>query len=73
MIKPVKRYEILANVKDGYIYFKTNADTAREAYLALQKAFEKAGINVDNVPFGKVELRENGDDEAIDVYDPNED
>lgn len=42
----------------GYVYFPTNEQTADAALTRLWEALEQAGINADNIDFGKCELRD---------------
>lgn len=51
----------------GWIYWKTDKSTAKEAYEEFVRAAENAEINVDNLGFGIV-LRDE-DYEDIDTYE----
>ncbi len=54
--------ELMLTLK-GYVYFETEAHTAKDALRAFQKAAESAGMNIDNLVPGKAFLRnEDGDD-----------
>ena len=49
---------------EGYVYFNTDARTAKDALNAFRKAAESAGINVDNLVPGTAVLR---DEDGIDA------
>lgn len=48
--------EIIVKLK-GYIYFPTNCETADRALDQMLEALEDAGVNIDNLDIGNVELR----------------
>jgi len=51
--------ELMIDIGDGgWLYFKTSATTAAEAWLCFRNAIEKAGINDDNVMYTKAILRD---------------
>lgn len=59
--------ELMLTLK-GYVYFETEAHTAKDALRAFQKAAEGAGINIDNLVPGKAFLRdEDGTD--VDIFE----
>lgn len=53
----MQKNELMA-VLTGYVYFTTNEQTADAALTRLKEALEQAGINADNIDFGKCELRD---------------
>ena len=59
--------ELMLTLK-GYVYFETEAHTAKDALRAFQKAAEGAGINIDNLVPGKAFLR-NEDGADVDIFE----
>lgn len=57
--------EIMVKLK-GYIYFPTNCETADKALDQMLDALENAGVNIDNLDIGDVELR-NDEGSTIDA------
>lgn len=57
--------EIMVEMK-GYIYFPTNCETADRALDQMLEALENAGVNIDNLDIGDVELR-NDEGSTIDA------
>ena len=54
-------------IVDGYVYFKTSAQTAKEGYEKLSLAMESSGIDPSNIELVKAELRDSSDN-TIDSY-----
>lgn len=48
--------EIMVNLR-GFVYFSTNCETADKALDQLLETLEDAGVNIDNLDIGNVELR----------------
>lgn len=65
-----KAAEMIVDLKGGWLYFKTNAKTAKAGFDRLLEAFEDAGIDVSNIEFGSCELRDE-DGDAIDEFTVN--
>ena len=64
--EPALNNELMAIV-DGYVYFKTSAQTAKEGYEKLSLAMESSGIDPSNIGLVKAELRDSSDN-TIDSY-----
>ena len=62
----MQKNELMA-VLTGYVYFPTNEQTADTALTRLWEALEQAGINADNIVFGKCELRDS-DGNTLSVF-----
>ena len=65
-----KAVEMMVDLEGGWLYFKTNAKTAKAGYDRLLEAFEDAGIDVSNIEFGSCELRDE-DGDTIDEFQAN--
>lgn len=51
--------ELLICIKpEGYIYYRTDADNATDAFKKYQEALLEAGINDDNVDYAHCQLRD---------------
>lgn len=63
----MKATEIMLDVKSGWLYFKTDAESADKAFTTFCEALENAGIDVSNLDFGKCELRDE-DGDTLDAF-----
>ena len=61
-----KEKELVVWFESGYIYFKTKQPTAKKAAMEFDDVCQKAGINIDNLPYSEAVLR-NPEGAEIDV------
>ena len=70
MAEKTKEMLVTVNGGGGWLYFRSNAKTAKAGFDRLLEAFDDADIDVSNIEFGSCELRDE-DGDTIDTFQVN--
>lgn len=64
------KYELyIEYVGWSWIYYNTNRETIREAFIDFEKTLEEAGINDDNAQPVRMELRPYGTEDILELWE----